>query len=47
MKELRKGNKVPYHGYLLNVTEYEKYSQFLCFLEKYKPLLDKGFLDSF
>ena len=27
MKEVKKGNKVPYHGYLLNISEYEKYLQ--------------------
>lgn len=24
MKEVKKGNKIPYHGYLLNMTEYHK-----------------------
>ncbi len=28
VKELKKGNNVPYHGYLLNIHEYEKYTQF-------------------
>lgn len=45
MKELRKGTKVPYHGYLLKVGEYEKYMHFLWFINKYKPLLESQFLD--
>ena len=27
VKELQKGNKVPYRGYLLNISEYEKYKK--------------------
>lgn len=27
MKELQKGNKAPYRGFLLNMGEYEKYCQ--------------------
>lgn len=28
VKEVKKGNKVPYHGYLLGISEYEKYQLF-------------------
>jgi len=47
LKEMKKGNKVPYHGYLLNVGEYEKYSQFMSFLDKYKPLFESHFESDF
>lgn len=33
MKELKKGNKAPYRGFLLNIGEYEKY----CAMQKLMP----------
>ena len=45
MKELQKGNKVPYHGYLLNISEYEQYAQFKLFIEKYKGVLKSDILE--
>ncbi len=34
MKEVKKGNKVPYNGYLLNKKEYEKYKKSLALAEE-------------
>lgn len=27
MREVQKGNKIPYHGYLMNMGEYETYQK--------------------
>lgn len=45
MREVNKGTKVPFHGYLLNMGEYEKYSQYIAFIERYRDLLENGFFD--
>ena len=47
MREVKKGNKVPYHGYLLNVSEYENYIMIKDTLNRYKPVLERVVENSF
>lgn len=39
MKKCKKGNKIPYNGYLLNISEYEKYIMLMKWIEEYKDII--------